>query len=140
MSTCYKTFDVSPRALVMGCSETGKSDEYSRQIMTDHSQFANDEVLHGYLHREPQVRLICSWCMKICLRRAAHISAEQLVSERLISVQTDDLTEIDMETNIDVDIRDKSVYTYVPSGHERSENQQVLEASNVTRGVTLVRR
>ena len=31
-----------------------------------------------------QVRLICSWCMKICLRRAAHISAE-----RLISVQTD---------------------------------------------------
>jgi hypothetical protein len=31
-----------------------------------------------------QVRLICSWCMKICLRRTAHISAE-----RLISVQTD---------------------------------------------------
>jgi hypothetical protein len=31
-----------------------------------------------------QVRLICSWCMKTCLRRAAHISAEQL-----ISVQTD---------------------------------------------------
>jgi hypothetical protein len=22
-----------------------------------------------------QVRLICSWCMRICLRRAAHISA-----------------------------------------------------------------
>ena len=22
-----------------------------------------------------QVRLMCSWCMKICIRRAAHISA-----------------------------------------------------------------
>jgi len=33
-----------------------------------------------------QVRLICSWCMKICLRRAARIS-----TERLISVQTDEL-------------------------------------------------
>jgi len=31
-----------------------------------------------------QIRLICSWCMKICLMRAAHISAE-----RLISVQRD---------------------------------------------------
>jgi len=31
-----------------------------------------------------QVRWVCSWCMKICLKRAVHISAE-----RLISVQTD---------------------------------------------------
>jgi hypothetical protein len=48
--------------------------------------------------------------MKVCLRRAAHISAERLISGRLISVQTDEQTEIDMETNIDVDIGDKSVY------------------------------
>ena len=43
--------------------------------------------------------------MKICLRTAAHISVE-----RLISVQTDEQTEIDMETNMDVDTGDKSVY------------------------------
>jgi hypothetical protein len=57
-----------------------------------------------------QVRLICNWCMKICLRRAAHISAE-----RLISVQTDMQTNIDMDTDIDTDmdmeIGDKSIYT-----------------------------
>jgi len=59
-----------------------------------------------YLHLEPhQVRLICSWCMKRYLRRAAHMSAE-----RLILVQTDEQTEINMETNMDVDIGDKSVY------------------------------
>jgi hypothetical protein len=39
--------------------------------------------------------------MKICLRSAAHISAE-----RLISVQT----EIDMEANMAVNMGDKSVY------------------------------
>jgi len=65
--------------------------------------------------------------MKICLKRAAHISAE-----RLISVQADEQTEIDMKTNMDVDIGDKSVYIYGPSGLERSVNQQVLEASKVT--------
>jgi len=43
--------------------------------------------------------------MKICLRRAARISAE-----RLISVQTDEQTEIDMETNMAVNMGDKSVY------------------------------
>jgi hypothetical protein len=37
--------------------------------------------------------------------RAAHISAE-----RLISVQTDEQAEIDMETNMDENIGDKSVY------------------------------
>jgi hypothetical protein len=56
-----------------------------------------------------QVRSIYSWCMKICLRRAARISAEQL-----ISVQTDMQTNIDMDTDIDtdmdMDIGDKSVY------------------------------
>jgi len=56
-----------------------------------------------------QVHLICSWCMKICLRRAARIS-----TERLISVQTDEQTEIDMETNMQPNMAenmgDKSVY------------------------------
>ena len=52
-----------------------------------------------------QVRLICSLCMKICLRRAARIS-----TERLISVQTNEQTEIDMETNMAENMEDKSVY------------------------------
>jgi hypothetical protein len=43
--------------------------------------------------------------MKICLRRAARIS-----TERLISVQTDEQTEIDMETNMTVNMGDKPVY------------------------------
>jgi len=45
-----------------------------------------------------------------CLRSAARISAE-----RLISVQTDEQTEIDMETNTAVNMGDKSVYIYGPS-------------------------
>jgi hypothetical protein len=52
--------------------------------------------------------------MKICLRNAARISAE-----RLISVQTDMQTEIDMETNMAVNMGDKSVYIYGPSGLEK---------------------
>ena len=43
--------------------------------------------------------------MKICLRSAARISAE-----RLISVHTDEQTEIGMETNMAVNIGDKFVY------------------------------
>ena len=43
--------------------------------------------------------------MKICRRRAARIS-----TERLISVQTDEQTEIDMETNMVENMGDKSVY------------------------------
>jgi len=43
--------------------------------------------------------------MKICLRRATRIS-----TERLISVQTDEQTEIDMETNMAENMGDKSVY------------------------------
>ena len=47
--------------------------------------------------------------MKICLRRAARIS-----TERLISVQMDEQTEIDMEMNMETntaeDMGDKSVY------------------------------
>jgi len=43
--------------------------------------------------------------MKIYLSRAARISAE-----RLISVQTDEQTEIDMETNMAVNMGDNSVY------------------------------
>jgi hypothetical protein len=54
-----------------------------------------------------QIRLICSWCMTIRLRRAAQICAE-----RLISMQTDMQTEIDMETNVDMDIGVKSVYIW----------------------------
>ena len=77
-----------------------------------HSVHPRPNLLHVYLHREPQVRLICSWCMKICLRRAARIS-----TERLISVQTDEQTEIDMETNMAVNMGDKSVYIR-PSGLE----------------------
>jgi hypothetical protein len=53
-----------------------------------------------------QDRLICSWCMKIvCLRRVARISTEQL-----ISVQTDEQTEIDMKRNMAENMGDKSVY------------------------------
>jgi hypothetical protein len=66
-----------------------------------------------------QVRLICSRCMKICLRRAVRIS-----TERLISVQTDEQTEIDMETNMAENMGDKSVYIYGPFGLERSVNQK----------------
>jgi len=54
-----------------------------------------------------QVQLKCSWCMKICLRSAARISAEQL-----ITVQTDMQTEIDMETNMVMNMGDKSVYIW----------------------------
>jgi len=43
--------------------------------------------------------------MKICLRRVARSS-----TERLISVQTDEQTEIDMETNMAENMGDKSVY------------------------------
>jgi hypothetical protein len=43
--------------------------------------------------------------MKICLRSAARISAE-----RLISVHTDEQTEIGMETNMAVNMGDKFVY------------------------------
>jgi hypothetical protein len=64
------------------------------------------------------VRLICSRCLKMCLRRAAHISAE-----RLISVQMDEQTEIDMETKMAENIRDESVYISVPSGLQRSINK-----------------
>jgi hypothetical protein len=68
--------------------------------------------------------------MRICLRRAAHISAE-----RLISVQTDMQTDIDMDRDVDVDVGDKFAYIYGPSALERSVNQQVLEASKVTTGI-----
>ena len=43
--------------------------------------------------------------MKICLMRAALIS-----TERLISVQTDEQTEIDMDTNMAENMGNKSVY------------------------------
>jgi len=79
-----------------------------------------------------QVRLICGWCMKICLKRAAHISAERLISEWLISVQTDKQTEIDMETNMDVDIGDKSVYirAFWPREISQSTSLRSIQSNN----------
>jgi len=44
--------------------------------------------------------------MRICFSRAAHISAE-----RLISVKMDMQTDRDMETNMERDMGVKSVYT-----------------------------
>ena len=77
-----------------------------------------------------QVRLICSWCMKICLRRAVHISAE-----RLISVQTDEQTEIDMETNMNVDIGDKSVYirAFRPRDDSQSTSLSSIQSNTVVK-------
>jgi hypothetical protein len=60
--------------------------------------------------------------MKICLRRAACIS-----TERLISVQTDEQTEIDMETNMAVNMGDKSVYSR-PSGLEKISQSTSLRS------------
>jgi hypothetical protein len=65
--------------------------------------------------------------MNRCLRRAAHISAEQLKL-----VQTDEQMEVNMKNNMVVDIGDKSVYIYGPSTLEKIFNQQVLEAFKVT--------
>jgi hypothetical protein len=65
--------------------------------------------------------------MRICLRRTAHI-----IAERLISVQTDMQTDIDMVTYMAMDIGVKSVYIYGPSGLQRSDNQQVFLAPKVT--------
>jgi len=58
--------------------------------------------------------------MKICLRSAARISAE-----RLISVQPDEQTEIDMETHMAVNMGDKSVYIYRPSGPRVARSPKV---------------
>jgi len=65
--------------------------------------------------------------MKICLRSAARISAE-----RLISVQMDEQTEIDMETNMAVNMGDKSVYIRAFLAREDQSINQVKEASKVT--------
>jgi len=63
--------------------------------------------------------------MKICLRRAAHISAE-----RLISVQTDEQTEIDMETNMAVIMGDKSVYIRAFGPREISQSTSLRSIQN----------
>jgi len=59
-----------------------------------------------------QVHLICTWCMKICLRRAAHISAERLISVQSGSYQCKRICKRirDMDTNMAVDMGDKSIY------------------------------
>jgi hypothetical protein len=72
-----------------------------------------------------QVRLICGWCMKICLRRAARIS-----TERLISVQPDEQTEIDMGTNMAENIGDKSVYIRAFWPREINQSSQRSIQSN----------
>ena len=72
-----------------------------------------------------QVRSICSRCLKLCLLRAAHISAEPL-----ILVQTNEQMQIDMETNTAENIGDKSEYLW--AFWPREINQQVIEASKVT--------
>ena len=80
-----------------------------------------------------QVRLICSWCMKICLRRAARIS-----TERLISVQTDEQTEIDMETNMAENMGDKSIY--IRAFWHREINQSIqrsIQSNNRTLANTI---
>jgi hypothetical protein len=56
--------------------------------------------------------------MRICLRRAAHISANRYANG--------------YDMNTDVDVGDKSVYIYRPSAPEISVNQQVLDESTVT--------
>jgi hypothetical protein len=61
--------------------------------------------------------------MKICLRSAARISAG-----RLISVQT----EIDMETNMAVNMGDKSVYIRAFWPREDQKINESKEASKVT--------
>jgi hypothetical protein len=68
--------------------------------------------------------------MKICLRSAARISAE-----RLISVQTD---EIDVDTNMAENMGDK-LYTGLLASRG-SVNQQVKEASRVTLSVVCIYR
>jgi hypothetical protein len=71
------------------------------------------------------VRLICSWDMKICLRKEARIS-----TERLISVQTDVQTEIHMAMYMAEHVQVKSVY--VQALWPRESINQVLEISKVT--------
>jgi len=68
--------------------------------------------------------------MKICLRRAVHISAE-----RLISVQTDEQTEIDIETNMNVDIGDKSVYirAFRPRDDSQSTSLSSIQSNTVVK-------
>jgi len=63
--------------------------------------------------------------MKICLRRAARIS-----TERLISVQTDEQTEIDMETNMAENMGDKSVYIRAFWPREINQSSQRSIKSN----------
>ena len=65
--------------------------------------------------------------MKICLRRAARIN-----TERLISVQTDEQTEIDMETNMAENMGDKSVYIRAFWPREINQSSQRSIQSNTT--------
>jgi len=66
--------------------------------------------------------------MKICLRSAARISAE-----RLISVQTDMQTDIDMEMNMDMDMRVKSVHirAFRPREISQSTSQKSIQSNRL---------
>jgi len=66
--------------------------------------------------------------MKICLRRADRIS-----TERLISVQTDEQTEIDMETNMAVNMGVKSVYirAFWPREISQSTSQRSIQSNKI---------
>jgi hypothetical protein len=62
--------------------------------------------------------------MRICLEKAAHISAE-----RRISVQMDMQTDIDMETNMDMGVK----YVYIGAFGPRVKSiNKAVEASKVT--------
>jgi len=73
-----------------------------------------------------QVRLICIWCMKICLRRAAHISAERPISV-LTDMQTDKRYGYEYGCGYGKQV---CIYTGLLTSR-RSANQQVLKASKV---------
>ena len=82
-----------------------------------------------------QVRLICSWCMEICLRRAAHISAEWLISVQT-DMQTDKRFGYEYGCGYEKQV---CIYTSLLASR-RSVNKHVLEASKVTLDVTNVKR
>jgi len=72
--------------------------------------------------------LICGWCIKICFR-----SADQISAEWLILVQMVEQMEIDMETNMAVNMGDKSVYMWAIWPQE-DQSIKSKEASIVTSG------
>ena len=62
--------------------------------------------------------------MKICLRSAARISAE-----RLISVQTDMQTDIDMETNMDMGVKSVYIRAFRPREISQSTSLRSIQSN-----------